>query len=92
MMSSRLLGPQDDLERGVALPVDVQIAQALRDALLGDDEALLRGHEVLRVRGELGVDAAELDVRVVVLSTGLLEIDRALDLSDDRLGLLPAST
>jgi hypothetical protein len=43
---------------------------------------------VLRVRGELGVDPPELDVRVVVLLDGLLEVGvELLDLGDDRLSL-----
>ena len=65
---------EDDLERRVALAVDVEVAQARRDALLRDDEALLRGDEVLRVRGEVGVDLVELDVRVVPRLARLLEL------------------
>ena len=45
---------EEHLERGVALAVDVQVAEPLLDALLRDDEALPRGDEVLRVRREVG--------------------------------------
>ncbi len=83
------LRAEDHLERRVALPVDVQVAQSLGDALLRDDEALLRRGEVLRVRREVGVDLSELDVRVVPGLDRLLELGvHAVDLGHDRLGLL----
>ena len=67
------LRAEDHLERRVALAVDVQIAEALGDAPLRDDEALPRGDEVLGVRREVAVDPVELDVRVVVRLDRLLE-------------------
>ena len=82
------LRAEDHLERRVALAVDVEVAEALLDALLRDDEALPGGREVLRVRHEVGVDAIELDVRVVPRLDRRLElVVHALDLGDDRLGL-----
>ena len=79
---------EDHLERRVALPVDVQITKSLGDALPRDDEALLRGDQMLRVRREIVVDLLKLNVCVVVCLDRLLEVAvQAVDLGHDRLGL-----
>ena len=70
-----VLRAEEDLDRAAAVAVDVQRAQPLRDVRLSGVEALLRDHEMARVRVQVGVDLVELDVRVVVRLDRLLELE-----------------
>ncbi len=77
------LGAEDDLDRTLAVAVDVESAQTLRDALPRHAEALGRDDQVPRVRAQVGVELRELDVGEVV------RLRRLLDAQVDLLHLGP---
>ena len=83
-----VLGAEQDLDGATLVAVHVQRAEPLGDVRLSGFEALLGHHQVMRVRVQVGVDLAELHVRVVVGLDRLLELDvRLVNLRQHGLGL-----